>query len=58
MVWCSRQDRMGDLPGLWPIFPGEGLARSPQKQIPLPVDSGSSGGGNGPLGMDQPFFPA
>jgi hypothetical protein len=25
MVRCARQNRMGDLPGLWPILSGKGL---------------------------------
>lgn len=31
MVWGSRQDRMGDLPGLWSILPVEALGHNPQK---------------------------
>jgi hypothetical protein len=31
MVWGSRQDRMGNLPGLWPILSGEALGYNPQK---------------------------
>jgi hypothetical protein len=58
MVWCSRQDRMGDLSGLRSILRSEGLGQNPQKRIPLPVDSASSRSGNDPLGMDQLSFPA
>jgi hypothetical protein len=58
MVWCSRQDRMGDLPGLWPILSGQGLGQYPQKQTPLPVDPHLSGGDGGPVPLDDPSFPA
>lgn len=58
MVWGSRQDRMGDLPGLWSILPGEALGHNPQKQTPLTVDSHRSGGGSGLLRMDDLSFPA
>jgi hypothetical protein len=58
MVWCSRQDRMGDLPGLRAILLCQGLDWHPQKQIPPSVDSDSSGGGSSPLRMDRISFPA
>jgi hypothetical protein len=58
MVWGSRPDRMGDLPGLWPLLLCEGLVRSPPKQIPLTVDRGRSGGSRRPLRMDRFSFPA
>ena len=29
MVWGSRQDRLGNLPGLWPILPVKGLGYNP-----------------------------
>jgi len=57
MVWDSRQDRMGNLPGLWPILPGEARGDDPQ-QIPSTVESHRSGGGSGLLRMDDLSFPA
>ena len=57
MVWCSRQDRMGDLLGLQPILLRQGLGRAPQKQIPLTMDSSSAGGGSSLLRMDRLPFP-
>ena len=58
MVWGSRQDRMGNLPGLWPILPGEGPGHNPQKQTPLMVDSHKSDCGSGLLRMADLSFPA
>ena len=35
MVWGERQDRLGDLPGLWPLLPFEGLDTTPRSRRPL-----------------------
>jgi hypothetical protein len=56
MVWCPRQDRLGDLPDLWPLLPGEGLGESPQKKTL--VDSRRSGCGSHAVRMVDLSFPA
>jgi hypothetical protein len=56
MVWCPRQDCLGDLPDLWPLLPGEGLGESPQKKTL--VDSGWSGRGSHTVHMVNRSFPA
>jgi hypothetical protein len=57
MVWGSRQDRMGNLPGLRPILPGEALGDHPQQTL-LTVDSHRSDGASGLLHLDDLSFPA
>jgi hypothetical protein len=57
MVWDSRQDRMGNLPGLWPILPGEARGDDPT-QTPSTVESHRSRCGRGLFRLDGLSFPA
>jgi hypothetical protein len=57
MVWCSRQDRMGDMPDLWPLLPFQGCGTSLQEQTLFMVDNGRFGCRSGPLRMDRLSFP-
>jgi hypothetical protein len=58
MVWGSRQDRLGNLPGLWPLLPVEALGDDPQRPTLPTVDRHRSGGGRGLLRMADLSFPA
>jgi hypothetical protein len=58
MVWGSRQDRLGNLPGLWPLLPVEGLGDDRQRQTPPTVEGHRSGGGRSLLRVADLSFPA
>jgi hypothetical protein len=58
MVWGSRQNCLGNLPGLWPLLPVEALGDNPQQPTPLTVDSHRSGYGRGLLRMADLSSPA
>jgi hypothetical protein len=58
MVWCERQDGLGDLPGLWSILPRTGLDENRETKTSLPMDSGLSGYRCAPGGLDLLSLPA